>query len=179
MLCRPTEPCFPDTFSLHHGSCSGESFTCACDGILDALNCLFTELGHSLHSDQSPLTIMNDSKSVDEYSSVLTLTLHPDNPANTTIRDESGDTVYTISTTFDAKSVPTTSVLNEQGKLVADWRWKESRLDSQMLRFEGVGIGAFDNGIVEVEEGGKWKGRAKERSAASAWLRKTLIPYKQ
>ncbi|EIM80036.1 uncharacterized protein STEHIDRAFT_163285 [Stereum hirsutum FP-91666 SS1] len=122
---------------------------------------------------------MNDSKSIDEYSSVLTLTLHPDNPANTTILDESGDTVYNISTTFDAKSIPTTSVLNEQGKLVADWRWKESRLDSQMLRFEGAGVGTVDNGPVEVEEGGTWRGHGKERSTASGWLRKTLIPYKQ
>lgn len=121
---------------------------------------------------------MNDSKSIDMGPSFLSLTLHPNNPANTTILDESGETVYIISTVFDARNVPTTSVRNEEGKLVADWRWKAMRLDSQMLRFEGAGLGITGDGLVEVEEDGQWKAQGKERVAASGWLRKTLVPFK-
>lgn len=51
---------------------------------------------------------MSDFRSID--ASVITLTLQPDDPANTTILDESRNIVYTISTTFDARKVPTTSV---------------------------------------------------------------------
>lgn len=101
---------------------------------------------------------------------MLTLTLNPNNPANTTLIDESGDTVYSISTTFDGQDVPTTTVYDGLGKRVADWRWKETSLDEQMLRFEGIGIGVKSFGTSRESAG-------KERVAAGRWLRKSLVPF--
>lgn len=95
------------------------------------------------------------------HSAILTLTLNPNNPANTTLLDENGNRIYSICTTFDAKDVPTTTVYDEIGKRVADWRWKEPRLDAQMLRFEGTR-----------------DGKVQERAPASRWLRKSIVPFK-
>lgn len=99
--------------------------------------------------------------SPDIHSAILTLTLNPNNPANTTLLDENGNRIYSICTTFDAKDVPTTTVYDEIGKRVADWRWKEPRLDAQMLRFEGTR-----------------DGKVQERAPASRWLRKSIVPFK-
>lgn len=114
----------------------------------------------------------------DTPQATLTLTLNPNNPANTTLLDESGNTIYTIRTLFDEKGVPTTSVHGENGKRVADWRWRDARLGAQMLRFEGAWIGIGQ--IQTMNEKGKKTvgGGGKERVAASRWLRKSPIPFK-
>lgn len=67
---------------------------------------------------------------------------------------------------------------NKLGMIVADWRWKETRLDSQMLRFEGAGLGDIAVMLEKVDDEGGGKMQGKERIAASEWLRKSLVPFK-
>lgn len=112
----------------------------------------------------------------DTSQPIFILTLNPNNPANTTLLDESGNTVYTIRTLFDEKGVPTTSVHGENGKRVADWRWRDARLGAQMLRFEGAGIGVGK--IQTMDANGRETVGGKGRVAASRWLRKSLVPFK-
>lgn len=112
----------------------------------------------------------------DAPQATLTLTVNPNNPANTTVLDEYGNTIYTISTIFDDQCVPTTSVHGGNGKIVADWRWTDTRLGVQMLRFEGAGVGI---GIQTVDaKGVVVGGGGKGRVAANKWLRNSPVPFK-
>lgn len=47
-----------------------------------------------------------------------------------------------------------------------------------MLRFEGAGVGAVVDELIEVEDNGRWKEQAKERVVASSWLKKSFVPFK-
>ena len=82
------------------------------------------------------------------------LSFQPDNPSNTKLVDEDGNVAYTITTTFDDKSVPTTTVCDENGKRIADWIWRDMDR-SHLLAFKD-----------------------KKREAASHWLQKSMIPFK-
>lgn len=84
----------------------------------------------------------------------VTFTLHPDNPYNTKLVDDDGAIAYTITTTFDDKSIPTTTVYDENGKRVADWIWRDMNR-SHLLAFKD-----------------------RKRQAASNWLQKSVIPFK-
>lgn len=88
----------------------------------------------------------------DEY--IVTLALQPDNPSNTKLVDEDGNTAYTITTTFDDKSVATTTICDETGKRVADWIWRDMNR-SHLLAFKD-----------------------RKREAASNWLQTSMIPFK-
>ncbi|TFY60652.1 hypothetical protein EVG20_g7342 [Dentipellis fragilis] len=85
---------------------------------------------------------------------VTTLVFSPDNPCNTTILED-GDIAYTVTTDASGK-MPVTRVCDGEGRCVADWVWRELRSDLLMLH----GIG--------------WP-----QGPASAWLKKSLIPFNE
>ncbi|KAJ2919012.1 hypothetical protein MD484_g1424, partial [Candolleomyces efflorescens] len=86
-------------------------------------------------------------------STNLVLVLEPDNPCNTVITDqETGDELYTVRTEHDgAQSV--TKITNADDAQLAQWVWKDVRSDKVTL---GQG----------------------QPMSASAWLRKSIIPFK-
>jgi len=82
-----------------------------------------------------------------------TLTLEPDNPCNTTIRDsESGKVVYTVATQHTDKKT-LTHIRNAAGDIIASSEWRDVRSDILTL------------------------GQAAPVSS-NAWLRKSMVPFK-
>jgi hypothetical protein len=84
----------------------------------------------------------------------LVLVLEPDNPCNTVITDqETEDELYTVRTEHDgAQSV--TKITDADDAQLAQWVWKDVRSDKVTL---GQG----------------------QPMSASAWLRKSIIPFKE
>ena len=89
-----------------------------------------------------------------DSESVLSLRFERDNPCNTTIVDQDRNTVYTVATDFANPNKPVTRVHDGIGKLVAKWIWRDARSD--LLTIPG-----------------------RPRTAASAWLKKSIIPFRE
>jgi len=81
------------------------------------------------------------------------LYLHPDNPCNTTIVDETDEKIYVVTTDFTDMDKPTTRVKRANGEQVAEWVWR-SGFRSDLLTF----------------------GNATPASASS-WMKKSKIPF--
>jgi len=84
--------------------------------------------------------------------SVLSLLLERDNPCKTSIVDQDGNTFYTVATDLANPDKPVTRVHDGIGKLVAEWIWRDARSDLLTIR-------------------------GRPQTAASAWLKKSIIPF--
>ncbi|KAI0043249.1 hypothetical protein FA95DRAFT_1467713, partial [Auriscalpium vulgare] len=80
------------------------------------------------------------------------LTFQQDNPCNTTILADDGAVLYTVATSFADVNKPVTYVHTPHGERVAEWEWRDVRADILTLGL-------------------------RPRVSASAWLKKSLIPY--
>jgi len=84
----------------------------------------------------------------------LALRLERDNPCNTTIVDRDGNTFYTVATDFVEPDKPVTRVHDGIGNLVAEWIWRDARSDLLTIR-------------------------DRPQAPASAWLKKSIIPFRE
>ena len=82
----------------------------------------------------------------------LALRFERDNPCNTTIVDRDGNTFYTVATDFPKPDKPVTRVHDGIGNLVAEWIWRDARSDLLTIR-------------------------DRPQAPASAWLKKSIIPF--
>ncbi|KAI0043251.1 hypothetical protein FA95DRAFT_1575239 [Auriscalpium vulgare] len=84
---------------------------------------------------------------------VLALTFKQDNPCNTTILADDAAVLYTVATSFADADKPVTYVHTPYGERVAEWEWRDARSDILTLGM-------------------------RPQVSASAWLKKSIIPYK-
>ena len=102
---------------------------------------------------------------------VLTLTLTPDNPSNTTIANSSGDILYTAETLFprgEKSSYAITQVCGSKGETIAALEWREMRSDLVGLGEEGV----------ELDAEGDAVGLKKDKAIKlSQWMKSSIIPF--
>lgn len=88
----------------------------------------------------------------------LVLVFQPDNPSNTIITDQStSEHLYSVRTDHGDDAI--TKVLDADGNQLAQWVWREYRSD--VLTFTS----AFGPGAKPL--------------SASAWLRPSIIPFKE
>jgi hypothetical protein len=86
--------------------------------------------------------------------SVTTLLLEPDNPCQTTITDrDSGQIVYIVETQHTNKRTITV-VKNAQGETLASSEWRDVRSD-----------------LITLGKG--------KQVPSSAWLKKSIVPFKE
>jgi hypothetical protein len=81
-----------------------------------------------------------------------TFLLTPDNPCRCTLSDQETDEVWYTATTEHEGKVTTTKVLDGNDEVIASWKWRDSSSDILTL------------GNTEPMH-------------ASAWLRKSVIPF--
>lgn len=86
-------------------------------------------------------------------SSIVNLTLSPDNPVNCTLINDEGKTLYIIITEFQPKNTFTT-VRNDGNEVIASLQWRDNLPDRVTL------------------------GTAKPISLGD-WMKKSLIPFKE
>lgn len=86
--------------------------------------------------------------------SAISLRFERNNPCNTTIVDHDGNVIYTVVTEFPSSGKPVTRVHSGVGKLVAEWIWGDARSD--LLTISG-----------------------RPQAPASAWLKKSIIPFRE
>jgi hypothetical protein len=87
-------------------------------------------------------------------AAVLSLRFERDNPCNTTIVDQDGNTLYTVATDFSKPDKPVTRLHDGIGNLVAEWTWRDVRSDLLTIR-------------------------DRPQTPASAWLKKSIIPFRE
>ncbi|KAI0950903.1 hypothetical protein AcW1_008086 [Taiwanofungus camphoratus] len=109
--------------------------------------------------------------------SIVTLTLTPDNPCNTTITGEDNEAVYIVYTEH-GKNASTTQVLNAEDKVVASLVWRDTGVHRDMVTLGGgtpkwlrswlsKSIVPFKDDVSFKDNAGrryKWKGNAPGRS---------------
>lgn len=96
---------------------------------------------------------IRDRNSSSTMSDLFTLVLTPDNPSNTTITDgDNGKVLYRVATEHGKETV--TRVQSATGGTIASWEWRDVRSDVITL---GTGT----------------------PMPTSAWLKKSIIPFKE
>ena len=102
---------------------------------------------------------------------LLTLTLTPDNPVNTTITDPSGTILYTADTFFPRgknSSYTITHVCGDKGQTLAALEWRDVRSDL-------VGFG--EDGVELDEEGDAVGLKKGKETAINNWMKPSIIPF--
>ena len=84
----------------------------------------------------------------------LSLRFERDNPCNTMIVDQDGDTSYAVATDFCKPNKPLTRLHDGLGNLVAEWTWRDARSDLLTIR-------------------------DRPQTPAAAWLKKSIVPFRE
>ncbi|KAL5494635.1 hypothetical protein ACEPAI_96 [Sanghuangporus weigelae] len=102
---------------------------------------------------------------------ILTLTLTPDNPNNTTITNPAGDILYTVETLFPRckdSSYTITHVCGNKGQAIAALEWRDISSGPIGLGEEGVELDA-EGDAVGLKKG-------KEINLTQ-WMKSSIIPF--
>jgi hypothetical protein len=88
-----------------------------------------------------------------EVDDSLQLTLTRDNPCNTTLVSQAGETLYSV-VTEHVKKTSTTSVRNARDEIIASLEWRDVRPDRVTYR---------DNKQISMAD----------------WMKKSMVPFKE